>query len=306
MPEQKSVNLSYQNATSPLGGSYTQNKLAKLRLPPFKNKSFLDLGCNAGFYCKLAQDGGATRVVGVDVDKKVIAQARLNHPNIEFFDGGWDVFPEGKFDVIICLSAIHYAKTPIKLARDIWEHLNDNGLFILEGGLIDAAGQCQTNILIPGWRTVGDRCRHVSHGFATSYLLRNFDWKIIGPSEPRGGDNVPRHVIHAVRSAAQSENTKPFYVDLLEYAHGLALSSQTIAPAQPSYDYVRALGQTPINRASLETLLANNAYLAAFTNDLLFALQGFGPVKVQFNTSVSATLLQSITSVLSAKGVSIV
>ncbi|HEX6190508.1 MAG TPA: class I SAM-dependent methyltransferase, partial [Pyrinomonadaceae bacterium] len=98
-------NISYQHAPGVKGGSYTENKLQKLNLPPLEGKSFLDLGCNTGFYCNFAKRAGAERAVGVDLDSAVIARARELYPEIEFFDTGWNVLPDGKFDVIICLSA---------------------------------------------------------------------------------------------------------------------------------------------------------------------------------------------------------
>ncbi len=301
------INLNYQDAVSPLGGSYTQNKLAKLRLPPLSGKKFLDLGCNAGFYCKYALDNGASRVVGVDLDKKVIAQAREKHPQITFFDTGWDVFPDETFDVIICLSAIHYAKNPVALVEKIWNHLNPGGVFVLEGGLIDAEQKYKTDTLIPSWREVGDRCRHLSTGFVRSHLLRQFDWKIIGPSEPRGGDAVPRYVVHAVRGAGEKNPPPTFFqVDVIEFAQCLALSAKTIVEKMPSYSYVKALGNMPqINKESVEALLSDNANFSNFACDLLFALDGQSHRAIKFYNSVSPSLLQSLAAALAAKNVAV-
>ncbi|MEK7567325.1 MAG: methyltransferase domain-containing protein [Patescibacteria group bacterium] len=87
-----------------------------LREPLFEkfdleNKSFLDIGCNSGQYCFLAKDKGASKVVGIDIEKKRIAQAKTLAENegydIDFekrsiFD--IDTFP--KFDVVFCIAVL--------------------------------------------------------------------------------------------------------------------------------------------------------------------------------------------------------
>ena len=295
-------NISYQYAPAVKGGSYTENKLQKLDLPPLLGRNFLDLGCNTGFYCNFAKRAGAKRAVGVDLDCNVIARARELYPDIEFFDTGWDNFPEGKFDVIICLSAIHYASDPIKLVGDIKSHLSDDGVFIVEGGLIDVDAKFKTDILIPGWRKVGDRCRHLSRGFAEGHLLREFDWKVVGQSEPRGGDNVPRYVIHARPSTGARSTTVErncYQLDLLEYCEGLALSAETIVPSMPSYDYVSRLGQcSNITSAHVKSVLSSDTDFQIFVEDLLFAIGDGGPVNLTLHRTVPESILERLADAL--------
>lgn len=293
-----SHNLAYQDAPSLEGGSYTANKLQKLNLPSLRGLRFLDLGCNTGFYCDFAQTQGARRAVGVDIDSTVIKQAREAYPAVEFFDTGWDALPDGEFDVIIFLSAIHYARDPIALVNNIKSHLASDGILILEGGLIDVEGKFKTDLLIPGWRSVGDRCRHLSRGFVDEHLLREFKWKIIGSSEPRGGDNVPRHVIHA--SPARAFEEKDCYqVDLMEYAQGLALSAETIVPGMPSYSYVRQLGPcSNITPEALVSVLSNESHFAAFMDDLLFAIGDRRPMTLTVDSRISDALLGQVANAL--------
>ena len=177
--ESKQENLDYHLAASPLGGSYAENKLRRLALPDLQGKRFLDLGCNSGFFCEQARLLGAAHVVGVDIDKGVIANARKTYPDVEFHDEGWSRLPSGEFDVVIILSAIHYASDPVGVVQAIWDQLATGGLLVIEGGILDPGGQWKTDCLIPGWRQVGDRCRHLSGGYIARHLLASFDWRVV-------------------------------------------------------------------------------------------------------------------------------
>jgi SAM-dependent methyltransferase len=298
-------NISYQAAASPLGGSYTDNKLRRLQLPSLQGKRFLDLGCNTGHYCKLAQAGGATRVVGVDSDPQVIRKAREESPSIEYRDTGWDDFPPGEFDVVIFLSAIHYAKDPCSVIDNVRRQMAGDGLLVLEGGVFFAGEQRMTDILLPSWRKVGDRCRHLSAGYIQSHLLRDFTWSIIGPSEPRGGDLVPRHVIHA-RPGPLTARPAAYTLDVLDYVEALRLSSDTIVDSQPSYAYVRAAGSlTSIDAHAVDALLADENHFNAFANDIAYAVAGARRVPLRVLPSLSAPLLNRLRTALTGRGVAL-
>jgi SAM-dependent methyltransferase len=298
-------NLSYQAAASPLGGSYTDNKLRRLALPPLAGKRFLDLGCNTGVYCRLAMDQGASRVVGVDSDPVVIRKAREGSPHIEYRDTGWDDFPSGTFDIVIFLSAIHYAKDPAAVIANVRSNLATDGLLVLEGGLFDVEGVNTSDILFPSWRKVGDRCRHLTSGYLRNHLLQSFDWKVIGPSEPRGGDLVPRHVIHAVARTARQR--APYYsLDILEYIHAMQYSSQTIVESHPSFNYVRrSASLNELTEDAILTLLDAPADFRAFVDDIAFAVAGYQSIPLRLMPSISKSGLERIRHALVAKGVPI-
>jgi hypothetical protein len=288
-----------------LGGSYTDNKLKRLQLPSLAGKRFLDLGCNTGHYCKLALDAGALSVVGVDSDPKVIAKARAESPRVEYRDTGWDDFPPGEFDVVIFLSAIHYAKDPCSVVDNIRRQISPDGLLVLEGGLFFAGEQRSTDTLLPSWRKVGDRCRHLSAGYVRNHLLRSFEWSVIGPSEPRGGDLVPRHVIHA-RPAAAVNRQSTYTLDLMDYFDAVRLSSQTIVEAQPSYGYVRAAGEfKQIDEAAVSALVSSDTDFNAFVNDIAFAVDGIQRMPLRLLPTVPESLLSRIHSALAARGVAL-
>lgn len=298
-------NISYQNATSPLGGSYTEKKLARLGLPSLVGLSFLDLGCNSGFYCCHAAAQGASRVVGVDVDPPVIVQARAACPQGEFHDEGWERLPKGPFDIVIMLSAIHYAEDPVGLIQQVYDRLAPDGLLIIEGGLIDPEGFQESDILVPGWREVGDRCRHLSLGYLEHHVLSSFSFNVFGLSEPRGGDEVTRHVVHARKSLPRPQRS--FHVlDLLEFFQGLAGSAGTIIDAQPAHEYVKRLPPNqPVPLELLESILAEPRLRELFITDLAFALEPSRNLPVHIRPTVSPVILNEIVNGLRGYGLSI-
>jgi len=270
-------NLVYQDHQNTKGGSDSSSKLSALRLPNLTDKRFLDLGCNAGFFCQYAMDNGARYTLGIDNSDKIIAIAQERHPELDFRSGGWDKFPDGEFDIVICLSAIHYAKDSVSLAGNIRNCLSADGTFVLEGGLVGATGEFWSDTLIPSWREVGDKCRHLSRGFLQRHLLVDFDWKIINQSVTQGGDPIERFVIHAQPGPRTSEESRPTHrLCLLEYTRALALSAPTIHDQQPSHRYVRALGNRDINSDMLSAILADDENYSLYIKDLIYALNNYG------------------------------
>ena len=297
------TNLDYQGAVSPLGGSYTANKFRRLSLPDLSGKAFLDLGCNAGYYCDFASRSGARRVVGVDSDRAVISRAREQLPNIEFHDGGWDNdFPVGPFDVVTLLSAIHYAADPVTVIAKVYRELVPGGLLVLEGGVIDPTGMQNSDVLVPGWRKVGDRCRHLSHGYLRNHLLVNFDWRVVGDSEPRGGDDVARYVIHA-RKAAPQTRAASHTLDLKEYSAGIALSAETVVDAQPASAYLRNWQGKVTNHVDiLEQTLKDAVLLDKFVTDLAFALEPSKGLPIDVLPTMTPDLIARVLAQLAMRG----
>lgn len=302
-------NLNYQFYAGAAGGSDTQRKLTAIDLPKLQGKRFLDLGCNAGFFCVHALNEGASRVVGVDSSPKVIALARARHPTVEFFDTGWDKFPDGEFDVVINLSAIHYAANQIRLIDTVWEHLSVGGLFILEGGMLGEDTLSATDLPVVCWREVGDRVRHLSLRFLQRHALTRFQWRVLGPSIMQGGDPIPRFAIHARKSDGDRPRAQAqaFTLCPVEYAAALALSGPTIQPAQASYAYVRALaaalqGADPTIAAG--AVLAEAAALGAFADDVVYAMRGYGK-DLRLIDSLGPELTEKLSAALSARGLNV-
>ena len=110
-------------------------KLAALHFPNLIGKSFLDVGCNEGYFCNVAKKQGATRVVGIDINEQAIQRATLLYPDCEFLYQSWDMLPAGSWDIILHTSSLHYAADPYALIKSFDSSLADDGVLILEVGV---------------------------------------------------------------------------------------------------------------------------------------------------------------------------
>jgi SAM-dependent methyltransferase len=169
-------------------------KLKAIGLPAdLKGKSFLDLGCNEGFFCIEAKRRGARRIVGIDQSAEFISRARTRGRGIEFLNQSWAELPDEKFDVIVMLSALHYEERPRELLARLHDHLTDDGLLILEVGIASEPG---------AWRVWTQRKTVVYHPTMDMVLdryLEPFSFRVVGRSVDQPGDPVQRWVIHCWR-----------------------------------------------------------------------------------------------------------
>lgn len=183
----------YQSFPGAAGDSRTLDKLKALRLPNLKGRSFLDVGCNEGFFCGFAHFQGAGPVVGIDHSERFIERARQRFPACEFHRQGWERLPEGPFDVIILASALHYAEDQPALIQSLVERLSDSGTLVLELGIAPSRKAEWIEVK----RGIDERV------FPSMPMLRellsNYAWKWMGPSISQDGDPVARHVVHVSR-----------------------------------------------------------------------------------------------------------
>src|SRR3546814_12693090 len=99
--------VQYQSFPDAAGDSHTLDKLKALKLPDLKGKSFLDIGCNEGFFCGFASYQGAERSVGIDRSRPFIERASRRFPECEFHPQTWEELPAGPFAVILLSSPPH-------------------------------------------------------------------------------------------------------------------------------------------------------------------------------------------------------
>ena len=97
--------------------------------------SLLDVGCGTGQHIKRLK--GRFDCVGVDVNDRMLEQARKNVGGVEFVHGDMVDFDLGrKFDVVLCLfSSIGFLKTHARLEKAIRNfagHLREGGVVIIE------------------------------------------------------------------------------------------------------------------------------------------------------------------------------
>jgi SAM-dependent methyltransferase len=192
----------YQSFGDAKGGSKSAEKLKALALPRLKNRhseaaplrglSVLDIGCNEGFFCGEALRQGARRVVGIDMHKGFLDRARKRFPAAEFVQGSWWELPEGKFDVIFFLSAIHYEPRQRALLEKLAGHLTPTGTLVLECGAI-------AGVQNKSWQSVrradGVR-RFPTFPMLRMELLRPYAPRFMGESVMQRGDPIRRYVFH--------------------------------------------------------------------------------------------------------------
>ncbi len=103
-------------------------------LPNLEGKKVLDLGCGFGEHCVQYIQAGATKVVGIDISEKMLEVAKMenNDPRITYINTPMENISEIKetFDVVVSSLAIHYVEDFDILVQDVYEMLNDEGLFI--------------------------------------------------------------------------------------------------------------------------------------------------------------------------------
>ncbi len=193
----------YQSFPGVKGASESLAKLGALRLPSLQGKRFLDVGCNEGFFCGYARFDGASEVVGIDKSKVAVGRARARFPDCQFLVQSWEQLPEGKFDVILLASALHYADDQAALIHRLMDSLTDDGILVLEIGLA-SSGKSEW-VLVK--RSIDERL-FPSQG-KLAEMLEGYAWKVIGDSVQQLGDPLRRYVVHIRRQ-------KPFVFLMLE------------------------------------------------------------------------------------------
>jgi SAM-dependent methyltransferase len=189
-PADKRQYQSFPNAT---GDSDTLAKLKALRLPALALRSFLDVGCNEGFFCGFALHEGANRVVGLDASAEFIARAQQHFPRAEFLCQSWDQLPNETFDVILLASSLHYAADQPALIAALVGKLSLHGTLVLELGL----AQGSHSELVSVNRGIDVRS-FPTHALLAEWLAP-FAWKLIGHSVNQRGDPIDRFVVHITR-----------------------------------------------------------------------------------------------------------
>lgn len=96
----------------------------------FTNKTVLDIGCNSGQYSLYAKKRGAKNVVGIDIDKKRIYQAKMLAKNegldVKFNEASIEnVNQFGKFDIVICIAVVTEVENILGAIRSIKKATNE-------------------------------------------------------------------------------------------------------------------------------------------------------------------------------------
>ncbi len=197
-----------------LAGDYqtAQRMAAKLQAIPlpddFTGLRVLDVGCDHGYWCKLASDRGAAEVVGVDRGRKVrgkgfVDLVRRNTqqqwPRCRFVEANlgieWPVL--GEFDLVLCFSLYHHWYGQCGDHYRIWQwlaqHTAPSGMLLWEGpyDTKDSTAAHVTARVGVTMERVGDYTRASIMQAAEVF----FDLEVIGPALHRGYREVWRGLL---------------------------------------------------------------------------------------------------------------
>ena len=200
--------MAYQDMPWQKGSSHSFDKLLALSLPPLKNKTLLDVGCNTGYFCGWAHFQGALRVRGVDSNAMFIEQARAWFPECSFTCADWSELGTGTYDVVLCLSAIHYAADQAQFIDTLMSKVGPDGMLVLELGVAEG----ESDEFVPVERRV-TATQTDTRLFPTmarvAAMLDKYSFKYMGPSVMQAGDSTRRHVYHVYHK-------RPYAVLLLD------------------------------------------------------------------------------------------
>ena len=102
-------------------------------LNPQPGEHILDLGCGAG---QLTNEIAAkSSVIGIDSAPSMVAQARINYPNLTFqLADATSMTFDTQFDAVFSNAVLHWVRPPGDAARAISKALKPNGRLVCEFG----------------------------------------------------------------------------------------------------------------------------------------------------------------------------
>ncbi len=116
-----------------LEGAGEWHELKKM-LPNFNGKRVLDLGCGFGWHCRYAIEQGAKYVVGIDISKKMLSEAkqRTKSPLVKYINKPIEDidYDENTFDIVISSLAFHYIESFDDICKKVNKCLTSEGEFI--------------------------------------------------------------------------------------------------------------------------------------------------------------------------------
>lgn len=102
--------------------------------PPLQGKRVLDLGCGYGWHCKFSAEQGAIQVLGIDLSKKMIEEAKRCNGDgkIQYRICGIDEYeyPENMWDCVISNLALHYIQNLDQIFEKVYRTLTSDGIFL--------------------------------------------------------------------------------------------------------------------------------------------------------------------------------
>ena len=122
-----------------LAGAGEWHQLKKM-FPPLEGSRVLDLGCGYGWHCKYAVDQGAEEVLGIDVSRRMIEEAkRRNADNrITYQTGSLEdyEYPTETWDCVVSNLALHYIEDLEPVFTSVYRTLKKGGTFSLISSIL--------------------------------------------------------------------------------------------------------------------------------------------------------------------------
>lgn len=116
-----------------LGAAGEWHQLKPL-FPTLEGKTVLDLGCGYGWHCKFAAEQGAMQILGLDLSRKMITEAKKRNPSekityricgIEEYE-----YPENRWDCVVSNLALHYIENIEAIFQKVYRTLKPHGIFL--------------------------------------------------------------------------------------------------------------------------------------------------------------------------------
>ena len=192
--------MPYQSFPDRPGSSQSNEKWNALNIKKLDGLDVLDLGCNEGYFVAKAIEVGARSAIGVDRDSSIIEAARNRYPHVNFINEEWDSFlkkqASASFDIVIMLSALHYAPKPTEILKEIRRILRHDGIFVLEASISDGSGSFSTGVT-RGTEPHTDTVWHPTDLRLADLLKNDFVHRYVAPSVLQPGDPISRHIYYA-------------------------------------------------------------------------------------------------------------
>lgn len=106
----------------------------KQMFPNLHGKRVLDLGCGYGWHCKYATEQGAAQVLGIDLSRRMVEEARKRNAdnNIEYRVCGIEEYeyPENTWDCVVSNLALHYVEDIYRIFQKVYKTLKPEGVFL--------------------------------------------------------------------------------------------------------------------------------------------------------------------------------
>lgn len=116
--------------------------------PALAGKAVLDLGCGYGWHCAYAAEHGAAQVLGIDLSRKMIEEAKRRNAKkqIEYRVCGIEEYeyPQAMWDCVVSNLALHYIADIEKIFQKVYQTLKPGGVFLFNiEHPVFTAGVCQ-------------------------------------------------------------------------------------------------------------------------------------------------------------------